>query len=143
MGRRTIVIVVICGVVAITVWQALAPDRGAEKVRRQIRTGITFSEVLAVEKGWFYCHGHPVNGPKDESAEMSPNGGLKIVTLQSEKNVANQEESLQTLSQEMKESGVDWVFDFGFIATPRRVYFLVTLGPDGRVKSVSDLKTVD
>ena len=143
MKKGVVGLIVVFGLIAWGVWQVSAPRRNAEKMRRDIRVGMTLPEVLAVTKGWFYCSGHPVAGPKEEHVKVFPNGKYEIHAEGSEATPANGEDSFQALAKEMKESGVDWEFSFGFVASPRRVYFIVTVGPDGKVKRISELETAD
>jgi len=136
-------ILVIGLVAACGIWQACAAGRHAEKMRRGIRTGMTLPEVLAVTKGWIYCRGHSTSGPKTEYVRVFPNGKAEIEAEGPIVTFENPEGLSQALRQRMNQGGGDWEFTFGFLATPRRVYFSVAIGPDGKVNHISEMKTAD
>jgi len=115
----------------------------ADKMRREIRTGMTLPEVFSVTKEWLYCWGHSMSGSKEENVTVFPDGKSELTAEGSTVKFGNTEELSQALSKRMKETRVDWEFTFGFLATPRRVYFSVTIGPDGKVSHISEMKTRD
>jgi len=137
-------LILVIGLVAAGgLWQGCAAGRHAEKMRRGIRTGMTLPEVLAVTEGWIYCRGRSMSGPKTEYVQVLRNGKAELEAEGSTVTFENPEGLSQALRQRMKEGGGDWEFTFGFVASPRRVYFSVAIGPDGKVNRISEMKTAD
>ena len=118
---------------------AIVPGWGARAKRNAVRPGMSASQVLDLCQGWFVSdvQGGTAESPIHLTLPASASG----FTLPGGEWVkaSNPVELGRRIEDEMKKTGRSWTLGFGYITlVPRRMYFSVEFGPDGRVMKVSD-----
>ena len=111
---------------------------------RSVQRGITVAEVLEITRGCFVCSMSPT--PPREGARSLRLSSREVVTLGDggSQSVSGFEEAARVVSDEMARSPGSWSLLVGYITmSPRRMYFTVEFGVDGRVSSVSDVEWGD
>lgn len=126
-----------CIVVFVVLFNIL-PGWDAGAKRNAVRPGMTPSQVLVIAQGWLSCQAsvNPASGNAKRlslwpsrlmfaSGEIIPTSGV--------------EELGRALEDEMKRTQGPWTLSFGYLTIiPRRIYFTVEFGPDGRVARVGE-----
>jgi hypothetical protein len=108
------------------------------RARAAVQVGMSPAQVLEVAGDYFIAQAWP-SGPGPE-VQMHV-GRLGVNVDGQQHSFTSQAETGQFLEQQFRSSGRAWSVSFGYITlVPRRQYFTVEFGPDGRVRSVSGLR---
>ena len=106
-----------------------------------VQPGMTVAEVLKITRGCLVCMMSPT--PPREAARSMRLSLTEVVTLDGggSQSVSGSEEAARVVNDEMARSAGSWSLRVGYITmSPRRMYFTVEFGADGRVASVSDVE---
>ena len=143
-GRVSVSAIVLTLILGSSLFTVAGPIWTVHQAHRQIHPGMTLQQVLGIADIPLAVDGHSVETDSDKvlRAQRVQMGTYEIHGQGKEEKYATREEFFRALDRRMKESGVEWDFWFLRSAMPRPLSFHVRVGPDGRVRSVSEIHMI-
>jgi hypothetical protein len=150
MKKTLAILIFLIATASFTYWNSHHP---ANWTHAAVHPGMTVKEFFTLESQWSMCKFSTV--PWEENNPhfviFGGAGGFRLGSLSSyPEDKDKKEASLSSdgmaalVEKRMEESGKSWKAEVHFFGVmPRRVYFIMSFGPDRRVKNVSEMHWAD